>query len=446
MVKKLVILLFVGVLVQSGRGATAQELLVPPTGTPTSGIPSMELPEMPAVGDGLVHPGFQGESSAPIMGEDFHPVLEPIPADQALQVFDCQPALLESSGTWLRRGFWSAEVDAVMMDRVWRRDNFLLVFQVTEGNEGLNSESSNKLYVNAGRAGAEVLPRLTLDRFLFRDHKNRDHNLQFVAYGGGQWSQDGRLDAVNDGTLEMGAYHNIEIAAALQRFRFPLDNGNASFDGATSLLYSYDSRFNNFELNYEVNSRMRRDRMEMEPSGEWVRRAQNSPSFSLIAGIRYFDLNEDFDMNAFGIDADNDDATDPETGTYKIRTDNDLIGVQLGGSWTFETARWSLGLRSKSGMYLNHIDVLNQFEVTGGVTSGDNEVTLDNLSFLVEGGVIGKWHLRPNFSLRSGLEIMYVSSVALAAEQINFIPVTTAIVDNGSATYMGGSVGFEAYW
>jgi hypothetical protein len=166
-----------------------------------------------------------------------------------------------------------------------------------------------------------------------------------------------------------------------------------------------------------------------------------------MAGIRYFDLNEDFDWNAFGIDDDGNATTDPQSGNYRVRTDNDLIGSQVGIGWTYETARWSLGLHGKGGMYLNHTDVDSSFEVTGGVTSGASSITVDNLSWVAESEVIGKWHLRPNLSLRAGVEIMYVSSVAHASEQLSFVPVSTShVVAGGDSTYMGGLIGIEGYW
>ena len=457
---KIIIVLTVGMLLGTSSGASAQELLVPP---------QMELPPVPSAGSGtrtdvygpesygpspsdsadLLTPDPSPENgSRPISSGDLQPSLEPFPSAGDVRILDCEPALLESTGTWLRRGFWYSEIDAVILDRHWSRDGFTLAFQQTAGATGSNRETLNQLTIDGGRTGAEAMPRLKLGRFLFRDHKNRDHAAEFIAYGGGQWSTGGRLDAVPGGTLSVGFGGAVAAnGAETSTFRTPLDQGNISFDGATSMNFDYESRFNNFELNYHVKNRMRRDRMELEPSGHWVRRAQSSGVWSLMAGLRYFNLGEDFNWNAFGIDNDNNAATDPQTGTYRISTDNDLIGSQLGGSWTYETARWSLGLQTKGGMFLNHSDVHSNFEVTGGVTSGNNDITVDNLSFITEGSVLGKWHLRPNFSLRAGLEVLYVSSIALAAEQINFIPVSTSqIVGNGSTTFLGGSIGFESYW
>ena len=449
-VKKLVIIVFVSVLIGSVQGAAAQEFVAPPMGEPL-GPQAMEQFSAPGAGSGtrgyeIQGSGMRGELPGielpasptpapaqpsqnyipdPVASGDLQPALQPIEQGSDFEVQLCEPAVLESTGTWLRRGFWYSEFDVLLMDRIWRRDNIVLAFQ-SNGGPG------SVLALEGGRQGAEATPRLKLGRFLFRDHKNRDHAAEFILYGGGQWTKDGRLDAAGDGnTLSVnGLAGNLD-----------------SFDGATSMQYDYDSRFNNFELNYHVKSRMRRDRMELEPSGQWVRRAQPSVSRSLIAGVRYFNLSEDFDWNAFGIDDDNNAATDTQSGNYRVRADNDLIGTQLGFSWTYETARWSLGVKNKSGMYLNRTDVDSSFEVTGGVTSGDNDIRVDNLSFISEGSLIGKWHLKPNFSLRAGLEIMYVSSVAHASEQLNFVPVSTSqTVASGDSTFMGGLIGFEGYW
>lgn len=437
--------------------ASAQELLAPPANAQSAlGLPGFELS-----GQGSGTREAMPEYELPATpSTNTAPVLEPIPTPMApselqpglveegeeYRIFDYQPALLESTGTWLRRGFWYSEVDILILDRIWRRDNFILAFQSTGASQlGLD----NTLVIEGGRNGAEATPRLNIGRFLFRDHKNRDHTMEFVAFGGGQWGTSGRLDATPGGTLQTG-FNNVatgDLSGSISFLR-PLDQGNVSFDGATSTEYEYESRFNNFELNYHVKSRMQKDRMEMGPSGRWVRRAQPSISRSLLAGIRYFDLNEDFDWNAFGIDADANPTTAAESGSYEVRTDNDLIGTQLGLSWTYETARWSLGLSNKSGMYWNHTDLDSNFEVTGGVTSGDNEIEIDNLSFLVEGAIVGKWHMTQNLSLRAGMEILYVSSVAHAAEQLNFVPVQTAqtAIVNGNSTFVGGLIGFEGYW
>ena len=446
--KKLVLLLFVGALFGQARLSDAQERIAPPVGNAkgipsAAGSPRMELPSIPETGSGTrgevygLEPIPEPIASGELSAEDLQPNLQPYGSGDDYQTFNYDPALLESTGTWLRRGFWYTEVDLLLMDLLWRRDDQFLALQFND-----NGTINNGLVLQGGRAGAEIVPRIKLGKFLFRDHKNRDHTVEGIFYGGGEWTRGGRLDAVNGGTLTV----NPRLTGGTLTVNGVV-GGNPSFSGATSMQFDYDTRFNSFEMNYHVRSRMDRDRMEMEPSGQWVRRAQPTVSKSLMAGIRYIDLNESFDWDAFGIDDDDNPATDPQSGTMRNRADNELFGSQVGGSWTYETARWSFGLQTKTGMFLNRSDLHSQFNITGGISSGNNRIKVDNISFLTEGSFVGKWHLSPNFSLRAGGEIMYLTSIVHATEQINFTPVaTSANVSNGDSPFMGALIGFEGYW
>ena len=442
-----------------GGGASAQEELTAPLQTEfDSPTPDFDLPEMPS-GSGTRSPRSNEDIPAPIessedgsldpfadpmslgdlQGGDLQESADQFVSGEEMEFNVCDPALLESSGTWLRRGFWYTEFDVVIFDRIWRRDALSLMNQpvgVTTDRLGRQVVLNNSLTINGGQNGAEAAPRLKLGRFLFRDNKNRDHAIEFIAYGGGQWSQNGRLDA--NLTNSLGTT-SLQTDIRVSR-------GNIGFDGATSTQFEYGSRLNSFELNYHVSSRMTRDRMELEPSGAWVRRAQPSATWSLIAGVRYFDLTENLNWNAFGI-PDNNGDTNLEVGTYDVRADNDMVGTQLGFSWSHERARWSVGAEMKGGIFLNHSEVTSAFEVSGNVTSGNNRIEDDNLTLLTDGSVHAKWHLRPNVSLRLGLELMFLTSLSLAPNQINFAPVSTAEnIVQANAAYMGGSIGLETYW
>ncbi len=428
-VKKFVVILMMVGLVMSSRGATAQDLFESQTlGELPPQVMMPDLAEPLSISSNKIE--LPGESIGTIPAQE--PLSLPTPSSgemapswdyfmgQDLQLFSCQPAILESTGTWLRRGFWSAEVDAVIMNRTFSNNRVLLASDFTA--------NLNALSIRGDGPGAEGTPRLTLSRFLFRDDANRDHNLEFVAWGGGNWSQQGQLTG-----------EDLEVPIQLDGF-------NPSFDGAQSTQYKYDSWFNNFELNYHVKQRMLKDRMELEPSGHWVRRAQPSRSNAFLAGMRFFNLNEQLYWNAFGIpDVNNDNTT--ETGTYYVNTNNVLIGTQLGVSSTYETARWSGGVWCKGGMYLNIMDVDSAFNVTGNVTSGETDLQGDNIAFIGQAGVLGKYHIRPNLSLRAGLEVMLINHLAVAPSQLDFVPSGRSIISSGSDNYyMGGSIGFESYW
>ncbi len=44
-------------------------------------------------------------------------------------MWDDYSAPIESTGTWLRRGFWYAEAEAVVWNRFWNRDSKFLAAQ-----------------------------------------------------------------------------------------------------------------------------------------------------------------------------------------------------------------------------------------------------------------------------------------------------------------------------
>jgi hypothetical protein len=82
------------------------------------------------------------------------------------------------------------------------------------------------------------------------------------------------------------------------------------------------------------------------------------------------------------------------------------------------------------------------FITNSGVTNSEE----DNIAFIGEFNILGKWHLKPNLSLRAGFEILYVDSVALAPHQVNFIPGGfSPIADDGDIFCMGSSLGIEYY-
>ncbi len=439
----------------TGQGVIAQEMLGTSSGNNAADtLPLFELPEsLDSVDDS--RSSFEGSSSRELVDEisQSSDADQPQPyyPSQDFRVLDSNPALLESTSTWLRRGFWFAEVDAVILNRSFNENTIVLMEQITSidienvatpsGNPAtgitVRNNRGNSLFLGGAKPGAEGLPRLKLGRFLFRDSSNRDHTAEFVGYGGGQWSQSGSLLA-NPGIGPDGLL-GLQV-------RNGLDRSNPSFDGATQSQYDYDSRFNSLELNYHIKQRMKNDRMELDPNGTWVRRVQPTITNSFLTGVRYFDVTENLNWDAFGIPDANGDAV-LETGNYRIHTSNNLIGTQIGVTSMYETARWSLGVEAKGGAYLNRVDLDSDFNVTGGLASGTTRSSEDNMSFVGEFAVRGRWHLTPNFSIRTGLELLYVNSIALAPFQANFVPGGQDAINTSSDNiYLGTSFGFERYW
>jgi Putative beta barrel porin-7 (BBP7) len=411
---------------------------------------------------GLMAPGdlppalsADATESLPMAGDDaaLEPIAESIAAGDPDSPLDgsilgepmkllqgCSP-YFESSGTWLERGFWYAEMDYLFLNRGWDRKGLRLAFEATQGTvpdgQFINAPvvGVNELRIRGERPGAEGVGRLTLGRFMFRDSNNRDHSVEASWTGGGEWSQSGNITAATTAGLDVSDF---------------IDRVNRSFDGARSMDFSYDTEMNTVEANYVVKQRMKRDQMVMQPSGAWVRKATPTRTFSYLAGLRYVNHREFLDWNAQDITV----RTTPapallEDGTYDIHTESNMFGTQFGGSIARETARWSLALTAKGGPMWNRIDVNSRFQVGESVivNSGQTNSTEDDLAFYGEAQLLGKWHLRPNVSLRAGLELLFIDSIALAPHQVNFIPGGyEQIATSGDNVYMGTSFGIESYW
>jgi len=79
--------------------------------------------------------------------------------------------------------------------------------------------------------------------------------------------------------------------------------------------------------------------------------------------------------------------------------------------------------------------------------SGATNAEEDDLSFVSEAQLMAKWHLRPNVSLRAGLEMLFIDSIALAPYQLNFIPGGyDQIANSGDSVFLGTSFGVESHW
>lgn len=403
--------------------------------------------------------------------------LQPIAAD-ALSLTGCGPAITESSGTWLRRGLWYADLDAVVMARTWDSNGATLIEEydapvnqviITVGVvpfvdvTPIQSQS-----LGESSPGYDGSARLALGRFLFRDQTNRDHTFEFVTFGGAEWDERlgavAQLTAINEGLgpgqrQSGGDQRGLHVPQAIDG-NGPLDQddlqGFNSFDRANTMDIEYASRFHSWEWNYNVAQRMRKDRMELLPSGEWVRRASPGITWDYTAGFRYFDVEERLDW--FATDIDSIDPTEGQTagdtdGAYNIKTSNNLFGLQLGAGMTYETDRWNVTVGTKHGFAINDAratTALTYNDPDGVAAIALNNYTTDlhenSLAYMATGSILARYHLRPNISLRVGWEFMYVTGLALAPNQADFNPSVQQLSTTGDAFYHGVSFGSEFYW
>jgi hypothetical protein len=413
-----------------------------------------------------------------------------------LSLMGQMPATTESSGSWLRRGLWYADVDAVVMQRTWDSNGFVLMQEFDSAfDQSVGSINAfvfrqtvpvQERSVSESSPGYDGAARLALGRFLFRDLANRDHNFEMVVFGGAEWNEQtaavAQLTDPGEGLYELrsdifGTSPVVGLPPTVEVFdqrgsgptRVDFIPSFVSFDRSRAMQTEYSSDFQNWEWNYNVAQRMRRDRMEMNPAGQWVRRAQPGITWDYLAGLRYFDVSERFDWNAQGIVIDappitftqvtqgvyenNDPMQFTETaGAMNIRTSNNLFGIQLGGGLTYETDRWNVSLHTKHGFYVNDARAATTLTFTDpndpsvAVNNFGRDLHENGVSYLTQCGVTARYHLRPNLSLRIGWEFMYVTGLALAPNQIDFNPATNQLHITGDSFYSGVTAGTEFYW
>jgi hypothetical protein len=405
----------------------------------------METTNTPGIGVGITPdqgPGFPTVDPAPpFEGYEEHG-FDDIGPDMHGHWMGAGMAPIESTGTWLRRGFWYLETDGVIWNRLWNRDDKLFAaedqnvtspafFIPTPQNPRVIFSTNRLMYLESTHPGQDGSVRATLGNFLFRDSRNRDHLMEFTAFGGGDWEQNRVISSEDNFGLFVPFY---------------IDGGNPGFNFSTRQTIDYASDYKSFELNYRVKQRLRRDQLVMDANGQWHRAANSGFEREYLAGLRFMNLGETLDWQAFDIQQDQA-GTLGNDGRYQIETDNDMFGFQLGGGVTYQAPRWSIGMSCKGGIFAN--DATGQ--ATLNFTSFDeNDFNLhlveDELSFIGEARLLGRFHLTPNFSLRSSYEMMFMESVALAPYQATFIPEFAFLNTTGDPFYHGASFGFEGYW
>lgn len=348
-----------------------------------------------------------------------------------------QLAPIESTGTWLRRGFWYAEADAVIYNRLWaRRDQRFAAEDPNVVDGPVNGQSlgfnpifldTNRiLIVNGSLPGRDASARGTLGNFLFRDDHNRDHTIELTAQGGGNWEQQRTMSSVEPNGLFVP---------------FTIAGNNESFNGSTTQSIAYSSDLSSFELNYRVRGRLGKDQLVMDANGNWHRAANAGFEKEFLVGLRYVGLGEQLDWTAQDIVNVGDD------GRYDIHTRNDLFGYQMGTGMTYQAPRWSLGTQVKGGVYLNRATGESRLDFTADDENDfDLNMVENQLSFIGEFRLQAKYHVMPNVSLRAGYEMLLMTAAALAPNQATFTSNTTYLNSTGTPFYHGASFGCDFYW
>ncbi len=261
-------------------------------------------------------------------------------------------------------------------------------------------EAETRLTTHDPTFNMQVGPRLAFNLWL-----DSQRSLETVYFGLHQWNS----------SREVADDNNLSLPGDL-----PL--ATQDFFMADRMRLDYRSEIHNAEVNY------------------WHR--IGCSRVHVLAGFRYFNLDERFNINS----------QDGDTGTsdYRINARNHLYGGQLGARWEATMGQLDLNFFGKAGIYgnsagqntfmgdLDNTFVLRDFDTTGSRTA-----------FIGELGFNATWKFTERLAARAGYQLMWIEGVARAADQLDFTDTQlsgSALVFDQGAFLHGAHVGLEARW
>jgi hypothetical protein len=201
----------------------------------------------------------------------------------------------------------------------------------------------------------------------------------------------------------------------------------SAFSNSNQQIADYHSSFESAEINVR----------------QWV-----LPSMSVLAGFRYINVADQFQLTATN-DGTNVDAG--QVGYYRTWTNNNLGGFQFGTEYTHDLyARWLFfSAEGKAGAFLNWADQKNLLFNTG--TTYDQRSSRETqfagmFDFSASLSALIGSHL----TLRGGYTFLFLDGLALASDQLDTNPTMASarnfLANKGSVVLQGPFVGAELAW
>jgi hypothetical protein len=391
-----------------------------------------------------------------------------MPIDEVME----RGAEVHSTNNWFRGGRWYSQQEFVLLLRTDLPPVHAAIDNTRENAASAiaNGADSGNIFIDGSLSTKdadftfEPGARLSIGRTLGRDVANRDHAIEVTFFG--LFDYDGRATmsaSVPGRVVQVGGNPANVIPVGVDSllgtneaffdranvFGFVGINRVPGFERAAEQTIDYQANLNSVELNYRIGGRPSRDRLVMQPDGRWARHATPSNVKAVFLGLRYLRQNEMFEYTSIG------GLQEGERGLYQVTTDNDMMGLQLGGEITEKRTDWVIGLRGKLGGLLNVADRHSFVEGVGDVDrdfgpvesySRSQTVSDEYLAFLGEAGIYFAYYLRPNTSVRVGYDAMYINGVATATNNLGLMPEFPKFEVTGDSLYHGMNFGFEMTW
>jgi hypothetical protein len=201
----------------------------------------------------------------------------------------------------------------------------------------------------------------------------------------------------------------------------------SAFTNSNQQIATFHSSFDSAELNVR----------------QWV-----LPSLSVLAGFRYINVADQFQLTATN-DSTNIDAG--QVGYYRTWTNNNLGGVQVGSEYTHDLyARWLfISIEGKTGLFVNFVDQENLLFNTG-TTYNERSSRETQFAGMFDFSVSLTALIGSHLTLRGGYTFLFLDGVALATDQLDTNPTMANsrnfLADKGSMTLQGPFLGAELAW
>jgi hypothetical protein len=349
---------------------------------------------------------------------------------------------------------WFVGADFVYLDRDTAREANLSGYNrvIVVNNVPVPIPTKRMTTQNVG-FGFEPGLRFTVGRYMGVDFLKRVHSLEFSYFG--QFHYSGGAHVTGQTVTQFNILGQPLFSIGDLFSFFP--QSTSGFTGANFQSATYSSKMNSFELNWRVRRPLGRDSLVAKPDNSWWRRCTTGATPSFLLGVRYLSIPEEFGFFSQGPRIFYDGTGQPvesstASGSYLIRSTNDMFGFQVGGDLVQQFSRFNVGFRGKAGLYSNWVTQSSVVSASEDPLFAVNPSRAfgaqgQHAAFVGEIGFNGTYHLRQNFDLKLGYDFMWVARIANAPLQIQRqIGSEPRVNINGGTLFQGLSAGVELFW
>ncbi len=143
------------------------------------------------------------------------------------------------------------------------------------------------------------------------------------------------------------------------------------------------------------------------------------------------------------------------SGDYIVDTRNEMYGPQIGADLMFRECRLTWGVQIKVAPMINFADHVSSVRTTAAASDAYFQADLnelrtarkDDLSLIGELNFMGSYLIRPNMRLRAQYQLLWITGMALAAEQFDFRVAPAPWLNNDGGIFSQGvTAGLECVW